>query len=164
ALQTGSDISEAGSIAVAKLSVRAAGNVTMNGGNDVDVLAAGLSGVGKAFSFTDVDDLTVGTVGFAGIATNGGNITLTAQGGAGLITVNQPISTGPGSGGTLTLTQGDVINAALNIGAGSIDLEGGANQDFLVNADASYAAPTTLKSLRDIILNTAITTTSGCSS
>src|SRR5207253_10160775 len=163
-LQTGGDITEARSIAVAKLSLSAAGNVFMNGGNDVDVLAASLSGSGKAFTFADVDDVTVGTVGFAGVTTNGGNVTLTAQGTGGLITVNQPISTGPGSGGTLTLTQGDAINATLTVGAGGIDLEGSANQDFVVNASSSYAAPTILKAVRDIIFNASLATTGGSNS
>jgi len=69
--------------------------------------------------------LTVGTVGaLSGLttgngSTNGGSVTL---GAVGTITVNQPINTQAGSGGTTTTNAGVTANAALTAGAGNIGL------------------------------------------
>ncbi|MBX3669538.1 MAG: hypothetical protein KF778_14155 [Rhodocyclaceae bacterium] len=62
-------------------------------GNDVVALAANVSGAGAAFSYTDSNSLTVGTVSsLSGVSTNTGNVTLTALN-AGDLTLAQSVST-----------------------------------------------------------------------
>ncbi|MDA1165598.1 MAG: hypothetical protein O3B13_21080, partial [Planctomycetota bacterium] len=75
---TGGTITQTSGNTITETNLRlsAAGGVTLNQDNDVDVLA-GLT-TGAAFSFTDADDLIVGTVDTqVGISTSNGEITLT---------------------------------------------------------------------------------------
>ena len=54
-----------------------------NAGNDVTTIAANVTGAGNAFSYTDANALTIGTVdGINGITTNNGAITVTTTNGA----------------------------------------------------------------------------------
>ncbi|MFN4236844.1 MAG: filamentous hemagglutinin N-terminal domain-containing protein [Vogesella sp.] len=118
------------------LKVISAGQVTLeHAGNNVDTLAASLSGSGKAFSYLDVDGLSVGGVpahegqaAIAGISSNNADITLRNQ--AADITVAQAVAS---QGGKV------VLNAA---------------QDALVNADVQTAnGNATLNAGRNLIQN-----------
>jgi hypothetical protein len=89
----------AGTIAANELGIRqtnaAAGNVTLTANNDVDVLAVNNAAAGGTVSFTDSDDLTIGSVAASGtflatsgITTNDGDVLLNV---GGLLTINQAI-------------------------------------------------------------------------
>ena len=82
-LFTGGTISGPGTITETNLLLQAVGAVTLTGNNDVDVLAATVSGSGNSFSFTDINTLTVGSLstgaGATGVTTSNGIITLTAN-------------------------------------------------------------------------------------
>ena len=87
----GGAVTQSGAIEAAGLGITAAGAVTLNGNNDVDVVAALVTGAGHGFSFRDVDGVTVGTVGgIAGITTVNGAITLSMD----ALEVGQAIDSG----------------------------------------------------------------------
>ncbi|ELP31406.1 tandem-95 repeat protein, partial [Rhodopirellula baltica] len=66
-----------GSIAVTNLAVEATGSVTLDGNNDVDLLAIDVAS--GDIVFADVDGFTVGTVdGVVGVDTDNGSVALTA--------------------------------------------------------------------------------------
>src|SRR5207302_2761174 len=95
-LETGGGVIEknAGAIVVANLAIRAVNAVSMPQANDVTTgaLAADVTGAGQGFTFTDGNDLTIGTAdGLNGAITNGGAITVDT---AGNLTVNQNVSAG----------------------------------------------------------------------
>ncbi|HTK73955.1 MAG TPA: dockerin type I domain-containing protein [Gemmataceae bacterium] len=91
-LLTGSSISQTAALGVANLAVTAPGGVVLtNAGNDVDVLAAKVTGAGQV-SYTDSTGFAVGVLdGVIGVSTVSGAVTLNSGGGI----------TG-GSGGTTT--------------------------------------------------------------
>ncbi|HEV7402118.1 MAG TPA: autotransporter-associated beta strand repeat-containing protein [Chthoniobacteraceae bacterium] len=78
ALISGGTISGPSSLAVAKLRLSAGGAVSLTStSNDVDTLAASVTGSGANFAFTDADDLSIGTVdGATGLTVNTAAITL----------------------------------------------------------------------------------------
>ena len=79
-------------ITESNLRISSDGAVTLTENNDAGTIAANVTGLGNAFSFTDVNDLIVGTVDtVSGITTNGGNVTLDV---GGSLTLNQPINGG----------------------------------------------------------------------
>lgn len=102
ALITSGTISGPSSLAVAKLRLSAGGAVSLTStGNDVDTLAASVTGSGANFAFTDVDDLGIGTVdGVTGLTVNTAAITLqagaTAQAGFANLTATQLALLGAG--------------------------------------------------------------------
>lgn len=147
------------------LKIISAGQVTLdNAGNNVDILAASLSGNGKALSYLDADGLTVGSVAayegqplVAGVASNKGDITLRNQ--AGDITVAQAIAS-QGGKVALTAVQDAVLNATVAAGAANLQLQAG--RDVKVNALASTSAsPAQLTAGRDITLNANLQTAGG---
>jgi hypothetical protein len=83
-----------------------------NSGNDVTTLAANVS---NAVSYTDKNNLTIGTVnGTSGVTATGGNISITT---AHDLTVSQPVSTattGPNAG-AVTLTGGTAAGSNINV-------------------------------------------------
>src|SRR5581483_233097 len=95
-------VTQSASITVSNLAVQSVGAVTLTtAGNDVGTLAANVSGAGNAFSYTDSNALTIGTVdGVTGITTNGAAITVTS---GGALTVGQNVAAGSG---VVTLTAG----------------------------------------------------------
>ncbi len=122
-LESSGPVTQSANIVAAGLGLLGTATFTLTlANNDVNFLAADISG---SMSFTDADDLTVGTVGsMIGIVTGnpaaGGSVTITA---AGYLTVDQAIDTSTGTGGVLTST-GVVFNAAAVLGAGNITLSG----------------------------------------
>ncbi len=147
------------------LKIISAGQVTLdNAGNNVDILAASLSGNGKALSYLDADGLTVGSVAayegqplVAGVASNTGDITLRNQ--AGDITVAQAIAS-QGGKVALTAVQDAVLNATVAAGAANLQLQAG--NDIKVNAQAfTSASPAQLTAGRDITLNANLQTAGG---
>jgi hypothetical protein len=145
----------------------ATGNFTLNQpGNNVGTLAAQVvTGAGGSLSYTGTGgggNLIVGTLGAVnGIhtgnaATPGGNVSLTTSG---TITVNQPIDTTSGAGGSLIASGSVALNASVNLGAGNITLQGGPNGDLLINAPQTAATTITFFSSRDIIVAAPVTTT-----
>jgi hypothetical protein len=78
-LFTGSGIGTTGlgAIVETNLALSAVGAVSLMNANDVDNIAALLTGPGLPFAFQDVDGLTIASVdGVVGVTTSGGNITL----------------------------------------------------------------------------------------
>ncbi len=153
----------AGSLLGVNLVLLGNGNFALNGpgnANNVGTLAGAILG---SLTYRNVAALTIGTVGAAaGITTgnagtNGGNVTINSDVS---ITVNSPISTAAGTGGTLTIGSGVTINAAITVGAGNVTLNGGAGSpDLVVCAPITSASTITLTALRDVIICGAVTTT-----
>jgi hypothetical protein len=79
---TGGAITHAGgTVTATSLALVAASGVIMSTANDSATLAGSVSAAGAAFSYTDVNALTVGTAGgVTGITTNGGNVQLSVGG------------------------------------------------------------------------------------
>lgn len=99
-----------------------AGPVTLPGSNNVTTLAAALSGAGNAFSFNDVNDLAIGSVGGVNsITTNNGNVTVT--------TVDGNLLVADTNGPLIDINAG---NASISLTAG-----GAAGQDRLLTLDAN---------------------------
>jgi hypothetical protein len=101
-------ITQIASLTEPNLRIESTGPITLdNVNNDVNILAANVSGLGNAFVFTDKDDLTIGTVDtVSGITTNNGDIIITT-GDGGLLTLTQNINT---NGADLWLNSGAAIN------------------------------------------------------
>ncbi len=80
-LNSGAQVTQTGPIGANALQVTAVGPVSLdNPMNQVGTVAGSVSGSGNAFSFTDLNALTVGTVdATSGIRTHNGNITLKAD-------------------------------------------------------------------------------------
>ncbi len=105
-LTSGGVTQTGGTVTGAGLRINSSGAVTLNGDNDVDTLAALLTGAGNAFSFRDLDSLVIGTVApVAGITANNGNIVVTTVNGP--LTVSANADAG-GVSGTVTLTAGSL--------------------------------------------------------
>ena len=103
----GGGMNKLGSLAVGGFAV------TFTGTNNVDNLAVALTRPTFAVTYVDADALTVSTVGaIAGVATNGGTVTLTATGTTGDVTVNETVSSGSGA---LTLNAGRNMSLAGNL-------------------------------------------------
>src|SRR5262249_34322956 len=113
-------ISGTGTITQTNLRISSAGPVTLTGNNDVDTLAATVTGAGNGFSFTDIDDLAIGTVdGVTGITTNNGPVTLLAND----MNVQQAIN----AGSSFVLLQPFSAGRPINLGtktAGQLSLTG----------------------------------------
>ncbi len=122
-LVNGGAITESGpgTLTVANLLVSSAGPVTLNANNDVDKLAASITGANNAFSFTDVDDLSVNTVdGVSGItrpALANGAVTLTAD----VLDIAQAINSGTARTKLQPFTSGLSIDLGTET-AGSLSL------------------------------------------
>ena len=70
------------------------GAVTLTGSNDVTSLSALLSGASSGFSFNDVDDITLTSVGGVnGISTNNGAISITTASGPSSSPTRRPAPT-----------------------------------------------------------------------
>ncbi|WP_153161844.1 YDG domain-containing protein [Zoogloea sp. 1C4] len=138
--------SGAAPIKAAKLAIKSAGNVTLaNTGNDVDVLAALLSG-GASLAFVDQDGVEVGTVDTAALQIVG--ITNTAGSSSVSLTLGGPLTQAVGApiliGGNLTLdtsayeaadvavknvhAAGTVLDDSLIAGAFTLDSTGAVTQ------------------------------------
>ncbi len=141
-----------------------AGPVTLtNTGNDVDLLAAVLTGANNAFSYTDADDLSIDTVNATtGISTNNGNISVNTVNGA--LTVQDTAAAIDVNAGTasVSLTAGDpnatdpdlTISAnAVVAGTGGITLVG---DNIVIGAGASVNAGGGIASLRPFANGTLI--------
>ncbi len=152
------------------------GNITVDGITSTQsaniahvVLDASGSGhkilfAGNASTFQDITgkadaDITVNAALTAttGSAVNPGNVSLTSNG---TLTVNQTISTPPGTGGTLKVTGGVVINAAIDVGAGNVTLHAGGSQDIIITVGDVSATTIDLEAPRDIIIAALVETTS----
>jgi Domain of unknown function DUF11/FG-GAP-like repeat len=116
-----------GTIAASSVAVTALDAVTLDRANDVTTgaLAAAVTGIGQGFTFTDANDLTIGTVaGVVGISTSAGPIAVNTT--AGNFTVNQNVSAGaatidlPAGGGESLFTNNAAIS---NSGGNTIDIE-----------------------------------------
>ncbi len=103
-----------GTVTGGALLLQGAGNFDLAQANDVNTLAAAVSG---NVSFTDADDLAVGSVsGINGITSSGGNVTLRSD----VIEIAQNIATG---GGGVTLTTTSAATAIDLGGAGAVNFE-----------------------------------------
>ena len=127
-LQTGGTVSDGAAtsgIAVTNLAISAGGSVTLEGDNDVDVLAVELSGTGD-IEFYDSDDLEIGSVDGAttvsGLTTFGSSITVEA---AGTVTLSSAVSAATDGSVNVTATGGgDIdVNTAISTSGGGIYLD-----------------------------------------
>jgi hypothetical protein len=91
-LVTGSTVGQTAELSAANLAIRAGDTVTLTDvDNNIDTLAGNVSGSGHSFSFTVVNNLTIGSVdGINGITTADGNLTVHTT--AGDLTVNQTVA------------------------------------------------------------------------
>jgi hypothetical protein len=159
---TGNVSQTGGEIAAGELQVTAVGNATLNqAANNVGTIAADLNpGI---FQYTDAASLIVGSLGTAGIATgnggDGGAVTINAT--SGTITVSNPITTTPGTGGGVVLTGAVTLNAALTAAGGTITLNGnaGATGDIIVSSAITSDATIDFDAPQDVIINAVVTTT-----
>ena len=106
-LISGGTVTQTAPITETNLAVTSVGAVTLtNAGNDVTTIAANVTGAGNAFSYTDANALTIGSVdGINGI-TNNGAITVTTTNGA-LTVSNTPAAPDVNAGtSTVALTAG----------------------------------------------------------
>ncbi len=99
----------------------------------------------------------------ADINSNGGAIDLEAAnnstGTATALVVNDPISTAPGSGGTLTIGGGLSLNATPTVGAGDITLDG--NGIDLTLGTVAFTSPVNFELTRFITVDGALTSGAG---
>lgn len=128
-----------GTITAANVAVSALDAVTLSQANDVTTgaLAAAVVNIGQGFTFTDANDLTIGTVaGVVGITTNSGPIAVNTT--AGNFTVNQNVSAGAA---TIDLTAGGgesvFTNSAAISNSGGNPINIAANRMALNGAAAS---------------------------
>jgi autotransporter-associated beta strand protein len=154
ALITSGTISGPSSLAVANLRLSAGGAVSLTStSNDVDTLAASVTGSGANFAFTDADDLVVGLVdGVAGISVNAAAITLqagaTTQAAGANLTSTQVALLGAGpftltNAGNNVGTIAAAVTGALsftNIGALSIGTVGSTSGVFTTNSAIALTA------------------------
>src|SRR5262249_19852038 len=125
---------ELGSITAAEVDLgnSSTGNITVDGitaaqSPDNGLLVLNASGSGHKILFTVNASNFQGITGTAdaditvnaGLTATPGNISLIS---GGSLTVNQTVSTLPGTGGALTIIGGVTINAAIDVGAGSVTL------------------------------------------
>ena len=110
--------------------------VTLNeSNNDVDTLAVNIAEGSQAFSFADIDDLTIGTVDLTvGITTASGNITVDAAGALSVTTLNRvKVTSGGGTaisleGSSVTLNAGGAgTETVTNNGTGTITISAASN-------------------------------------
>ena len=120
-LKTGGTITDSSGIRIDRLAITAVGSVTLDGAdNDVDQLAASVTGSGNTFQFVDIDSVEITTVdGVAGIDTKGGAITLNA-------------ATGISGAGDIDSVDSDPAASAAAVtigvtGAGDVNLSGAIN-------------------------------------
>ena len=147
-------------IAAGGLQLLGAGAFTFtNAGNDVTTVAVDVNP--GSVSLTDANDIQVGTIGStSGIATgnggDGGDVTINAT--SGRITVDQAITTAPGSGGNVDIDGDVVVNAGLTAEGGTITLNAQPTGDVTID---SYISATTINidAARDIIVNGVVMTT-----
>lgn len=108
-----------GAITANQLSVNGGAASLTRSGNNINTLSASVNG---AFSFTDADRLTIGSVfSVNGITTNNGNVTLVTGNATGFDATKPPDGTNPAS-----LT----INESINAGTGRIALTAGTGGVF----------------------------------
>ncbi|MFN0054364.1 MAG: beta strand repeat-containing protein [Planctomycetales bacterium] len=125
-LQTGAGVTDivGGLIVNPQLAISALGAVALHNGNDVDLLA----GVGTAFEFHDVDDLTIGLVALSnGVSGTAGDVQLTAEtaltidqqvqavGGSVLLTADDQALNAQVAGAIVTLRNG-TVNRSIDLG------------------------------------------------
>ena len=137
-----------GLIIETNLAIEADGTVKLRNANDVDVLAAAVSGLNEQFFFTDIDDLTVkrvdGVVPFTddviGLTTNDGNANVTT--GPGLLLIDDDVTLGAGEltldvGAGAQQAAGDEITAVGMelLGTGTITLVNANNDVTTLAAD-----------------------------
>lgn len=116
-----------GLLRASRLKALGRGTVRLAGANNVGILSASLD-PGSIY-LVDVDDLSVGTIGgtpatigiSTGAPTQGGDVNLAA---ACRITVDAPIDTNSGTGGTSNIDGAVLVNAPITTGAGDITLTG----------------------------------------
>lgn len=144
-----------GSLSASTLELLGTGAFTLAQANDVATLAANVSG---ALTFNDVNALSVGTAGgTTGIATAGGDVSLTAQS---VLNVNSSVNAGTGFV-TLTADSMDVLNTVRgdagvtvrpfsngrNVGLGTVaaglDLSVGELSNFQSLGDVTIGSSTT---------------------
>ncbi len=77
------------------LRVTSAGGVAMNANNNIGTLAGSVTGPG--FSFTNINDLTVGTVGVSGLTVGTGDVALTVSGPNKKLTITDPVTATSGN-------------------------------------------------------------------
>lgn len=117
---TGGDVKQnaGATISVTQFGIVTNGLVTLTEANDVSNLAVSLVTSGKPVSFTDSNDLTIGTVGgIPGLSTVVGDVTITLLGAGSRLTLNNDITTNVGANVSLTmddLTLNANINAGIN--------------------------------------------------
>jgi hypothetical protein len=113
--------------------------------NNVDTLAATLTGAASGLTYVDADALTVGTVGSfpAGITTNNGAVSLTSTAG-GTLNIGAAISS---TGGTITLNSGDAVTVGALVDAGSGKIAINANTDGAAAQGFSNTAAITTTSV-----------------
>jgi hypothetical protein len=130
----------------------------------IDLLTLNALGVGGTLLFTGTASAFNDLSGFAtsditvdaGLSVTPGNVVLDSSG---TMTVNQVISTTPGSGGVLNVTGGVVINAAPSLGAGSVSLTA-TGQDLIITTNLINGSTINLQTARDIIIQALVQTTS----
>ena len=142
---TGGALTQSGALVAPNLAVTSGGPVTLtNAGNDVDNLAAQVTGAANGLQFTDIDGFAIGTVGVLnGIITNDGDIALVT---GGALTLTQTVNAGTAdvglqANGAATQGAGGQITAnELNLrGSGPFTLTNAANDVNTVGANTTGA-------------------------
>lgn len=145
-------------------------SVTGTAGGDINIKDSGkttvevkaLTAVGKNITYFHDGGLTdnvnvTGNITSGSGAVNGGNIDLKSSG---LMTVDGDVSSLIGSGGVVTIT-GAVINGTISNGLGNITLTALGALDTIINTPQVSATNFIINALRDIIIQSSITTTGG---
>ncbi len=130
---TGAVIETSGTVTANGLAVVSGDSPVLLSGNNINVLAAQVTGANQNFSFTNASGLTVGSVlGVTGITTNNGNVNLTST--TGDLTLLNNIQAGSGSvqltatAGAVTESGGVVLAKGLLVNSLNSSTLTGANQ------------------------------------
>ena len=161
-----------GAVRVGALGVLAGRILFASGSNNVGVIAVDVTNPNQSFTYVNADALTVGTVApVSGITTNTGNVSVTVNGGAGTLTVEQAIDTdgaaGAGAGqtgavalnatGSVTLTGPDGDVTAAGSFTVSADTDQNASGAYVQNAGATVSAASVQITASDVTIGDTIT-------
>lgn len=149
------------------LKINSTGEVMLeNTGNNVDVLAAALTGSGKALSYVDTDQLTVSSTASyeaqpatSGVTTRHGALSLKTQ--SGDLIVAQAVSSEDGAI-VLNAARDALVNANVGSGAGESQFKAGRDAVLLGNISTT-AALAQVNAGRDVTLGGRMSTAGGAS-
>ncbi len=125
-LMSGGTVTQTATITETNLAISSVGPVTLNSANSITTLAANVTGVGNALSFTEANGFSVGAVdGVNGVGTTNGAITLTATTG-GLTVTNTAAAADVNAGtGAVTLNANGADQTLTTTGGADVTGNGG---------------------------------------